>query len=109
MNKVYVLTEKYKGRSFCITASTNPGVVLLKALELVIKAEIDGKLAPILSPFVEGDLTEEERNKRDYEYSIEVFEVKEGRPLMSIRVLKDLTVNKMLAWLEKTKPLPHYR
>lgn len=91
MNLVFVLMEKYKGRNFCVTASTNITPVLLKALELVIKAEVAGKLAPILSPWAEGDLTEEERNRRDYEYSIEVFEETQGRPLKGIRVSKELT------------------
>ena len=109
MDPVYVLMERYKGRNFCVMATTNPGVILLKSLELVIKAEAEGKLAPILSPFVEGDLTEEQRNSGDFEYTIETFGSKEGRPLVGIKVSKALTLDKMMAVLEKAKPLPHYR
>ena len=109
MNCVFVLMEKYRGRNFCVTASTEITPVLLKALELVIKAEVTGELAPILSPWAEGDLTEEERNKRDYEYSIGVFEETQGRPLMSIKVSKELTAERVLTLIEKAKPLPHYR
>src|SRR3989338_7812307 len=99
MDNVYVLLEKYKGRNFCVTASTDAGLILRKAKELTKKAEAQGKLAPLLSPWAEGDLSEAERQNRDFEYSIKVFENEQGRPLIEFCEPQALTLRKMLSIL----------